>query len=212
MDIQSLRKEYRSIPLTLEEMHKDPIEQLKLWMRHAIDEGVVEPNAMILATASAEGAPSTRTVLAKQIQQEGLLFYTNYESRKGKEIAENPRVSATFYWKEMERQVSLDGIARKISEEESQSYFTKRSRDAQLGAWSSRQGEPLASRKALLDSFESYRTTYEGKEVPKPPYWGGYLFLPSLFIFWKGREHRLHDRFLYTKSPDGSWVIQRIAP
>lgn len=212
MDIQHLRKEYRSHPLTMKEMHQNPIEQLKRWMHTAINEGIVEPNAMVLATVSKEGLPSTRTVLLKQIKDEGIIFFTNYESRKGKDILENPNVSVTLYWKEIDSQITIDGTAEKISEEESDIYFASRPRDTQVGAWSSQQGRVLASRLVLVDAFDHFTSKYEDQDVPRPPYWGGYLIKPKLFVFWKGREHRLHDRFLYTRGSEGLWDIKRIAP
>jgi pyridoxamine 5'-phosphate oxidase len=212
MDIHQLRKEYRSHPLKFKDMHKDPIEQLKIWMHTAINEHIVEPNSMVLATSSKEGLPSTRTVLIKQIHTEGLVFYTNYESRKGQEIQDNPQVSATIYWKEIDSQITIDGTAHKISEEESENYFLTRPRDTQIGAWSSRQGEALASRLVLVDAFDHYTSKFESQDVPKPPYWGGYIIQPTLYIFWKGRDHRLHDRFIYKKTPDDSWGIERISP
>ncbi len=212
MDIQQLRSEYRSHPLMLKDLHEKPMEQLKLWMHTAINEGVVEPNAMALATASKDGQPSTRTVLLKQIKDEGIIFYTNYESRKGKDILENPKVSVTIYWKEIDCQISIDGTAHKISEEESEIYFASRPRDTQLGAWSSQQGQALASRLVLVDAFDHYTSKYEDQDVPRPKFWGGYIIHPTIFLFWKGRENRLHDRFLYTKSSDDSWDIKRVAP
>ncbi|MEM1282236.1 MAG: pyridoxamine 5'-phosphate oxidase [Chlamydiota bacterium] len=212
MDIQQLRTEYRSTPLMLKDMHSNPIEQLKLWMHTAIDEGVVEPNAMVLATASKDGQPSTRTVLIKQIHDEGIVFYTNYKSRKGREVLENPKVSVTIFWKEIDSQITIDGTAEKIPDEESEVYFSSRPRETQIGAWSSNQGEVLASRSVLVDAFENYTSKYVGQDVPKPPHWGGYIIRPTLFIFWKGREHRLHDRFLYEKETAESWNIKRISP
>lgn len=212
MDIQQLRIEYRSHSLMLKDMHKSPIEQLKVWMHTAIDEGVVEPNAMVLATASKDGQPSTRTVLLKQIHDEGIVFYTNYESRKGREVLENPKVSVTIYWKEIDSQITIDGTAEKIPDKESEVYFSSRPRETQIGAWSSNQGEVLASRSVLVDAFDNYTSKYEGQDVPKPPHWGGYIIRPTLFIFWKGREHRLHDRFLYEKETNDSWNIKRISP
>lgn len=212
MEFDDLRKEYRSIPLHDEDMDKDPINQLLRWLREAKEGGIVEPNAMTLGTATKEGRPSTRTVLLKELDEQGLIFYTNYESRKGHEIAENPRGSVTFYWREIEKQVTIDGSIEKISENHSISYFAKRPRETQIGAWSSRQGKPIASRKTLEDAYENYLIKFQGKEISKPSWWGGYRLLPELWIFWQGRENRLHDRFLYLPCEKNQWRIQRINP
>lgn len=212
MDINKIRKEYLSKGLHRDGLEKDPFKQLELWIQEAIAEEIVEPNAMVLATATKKGIPSTRTVLLKGIENGALRFFTNYQSQKASEIEENPHVSLTFYWKELERQVSINGIATKLSESESIAYFATRPKETQIGAWCSPQGQVLNNREELLHSFHHYKEKFKEETIPKPPNWGGYKVIPELFLFWKGRKHRLHDRFLYTKKTGNQWLIKRIAP
>lgn len=212
MDIEKLRKEYLANTLEIDHLNTNPFMQLKKWVQEAIDCAIVEPNAMILATANKEGRPTTRTVLMKEIDDRGIIFYTNYESRKGRDISENPFASCTIFWRELERQVTFEGTVVKISEEHSTRYFAKRPRDSQLGAWCSKQGTVIASRSILEDAYQKYETEFSDKPIPKPPYWGGYRLEPEIFVFWQGREKRLHDRFIYSKTHAGEWVINRLSP
>lgn len=211
MDIKTLRKEYSSETLSKKNLHKNPFNQLKAWIKKALDLEIVEANAMVLATATKEGRPSTRTVLLKEIDERGLIFYTSYTSQKAIEIAQNPHVSLTIYWKELEKQITIDGIAEKISEKASDHYFNSRPRKSQIGAWSSNQGAVIASRKILEEQYFFFDKKFKEKPIPRPDYWGGYRVLPERFIFWQGRQGRMHDRFLYQKE-EGTWSACRVSP
>ncbi len=203
------RRVYNAPPLLRKSLHDSPLEQLKSWLGET---SVDEPNAMCLATATKEGQPSTRTVLLKEIDERGLIFYTNYHSRKAQEIAANPSVSATFLWPDLHRQVTVEGMIEKLSREESDAYFHMRPRGAQLGAMASEvQGKTLESRTQLEEDFYALEKEYHGKEVPLPPYWGGYLIRPNRFEFWQGQPNRLHDRLAFKKEGTG-WTLERLAP
>lgn len=206
-----LREEYDSSPLSLGDMDRDPMSQFRLWLAMALKGGVREPNAMVLSTSSREGVPSSRTILIKEAREEGFTFFTNYSSRKSLEILSNPWVSLTTYWREIYSQVSVEGRAEKLAEEESVRYFETRPRDAKIGAWCSPQGRELSSRGELERAFSLYSERFSGERVIKPPHWGGFIVRPYQFIFWRGRRHRLHDRFLYRKE-GGEWRVTRIAP
>lgn len=207
-----LRREYCSNPLSLENLANNPFDQFELWLSEAIKAKILEPNAMVLATASDEGAPSSRTVLLKKIDYQGLVFFTNYESRKAEQLAANTRASLTFLWKEIERQVSIEGLVEKTSREEAAEYFAKRPRASQLSAWASQQSRVLDSRKTLEESYARLESLYKGKEVPCPPFWGGFRVVPHRFEFWQGHLNRLHDRFQYTLKANVGWHIDRLAP
>ena len=209
--IADLRKEYTQNALELTEVNPDPIVQFQQWFEEAQSAQVPEPNAMNLATVSPEGQPTSRIVLLKGVQ-EGFIFYSNYESHKGKAIAQNRYVALTFFWPELERQIRIEGQAEKISEAQSTAYFHSRPRGSQIGAWTSPQSEIVEDRSVLTQRQEAYTREFEGKEVPKPDHWGGYQVLPDRIEFWQGRPSRLHDRILYTLQKDDSWKIQRLAP
>lgn len=211
MKFNYLRKEYRNRPLMLSALDRNPFSQLKMWLQEAIDANVMEPNAMTLSTASKEGRPSSRIVLLKGLEDEGLEFYTNYQSRKGCELIDNPYASLNFYWKELEKQVSIDGTVEKLSQEKSLVYFHQRPRNSQIGAWCSPQGQVISSKGWLEQHFLDVQQQYENKEIPLPPFWGGFRLVPDLFLFWQGQENRLHDRFRYTRTTDG-WHIDQLAP
>lgn len=198
---------------TLDEsdLSDDPIEQFDRWFKEAIAAGVNEPNALSLATVSPEGEPSVRVVLLKDYDARGFTFYTNYTSHKGRDIASNPRVSAVFYWKAMERQVRVDGVAEKVAREESEAYFQTRPREAQIGAWASPQSEPIESRAALAARFDQVRQRYPEGPIPLPPFWGGYRIVPQRIEFWQGRGGRLHDRLVYQRDGD-AWRLRRLSP
>lgn len=198
--------------LTREQLASNPLKQLQVWIDDAVRAEISDATAMVLATATSEGVPSTRTVLLKKIDKEGFLFFTNYQSRKGEEMFANPFVSCTFYWRELERQIVVDGEVEKVSSEESVDYFKTRPRGSQIGAWASEaQGRVLESRGELEKAFQLLEHEYQGKEVPLPPYWGGFRVVPSRIEFWQGRPNRLHDRFSYRRH-DGHWIIERLTP
>jgi pyridoxamine 5'-phosphate oxidase len=194
------------------EVAADPIWRFARWLKAAQDAGLPEPTAMTLATASAEGVPAARMVLLKDFDERGFVFYTNMESDKGRDLAENPRAALVFYWAPLERQVRVTGEVSPVSAAESDAYFASRSRDARLGAWASRQSSVIPSRAALEARLAEYEARFPGEAIPRPPYWGGYRVAPRTIEFWQGRPGRLHDRLRYTRQGDGGWVIERLAP
>lgn len=212
MDIQQIRQEYDSQPFKKEDLKEDPFEMFEVWMQEALEKAVLEANAFCLATVGKEGKPSSRTLLLKEFSSEGFIFYSNYESRKAKQIEENPHGSMTFFWKELARQVVLEGVIAKTSPEISNAYFKIRTRESQIGAWASRQDQILDSREVLEEKFERAKEQFEGKEVERPSFWGGYCLQPFRIEFWQGRKNRLHDRFLYQLNPEGKWEITRLSP
>ncbi|MFL6215330.1 MAG: pyridoxamine 5'-phosphate oxidase [Blastocatellia bacterium] len=190
----------------------DPIKQFARWFGDANAAGLKLPNAMTLATATADGMPSARVVLLKEFDGDGFVFYTNYESQKGRELEQNPRAALCFYWAELDRQVRIAGSVIRTTREESQAYFHTRPVDSQLGAWVSQQSAVIASRDVLEDRMREMVRQYEGGEVPLPPYWGGYRLAPKVIEFWQNRLSRLHDRLRYTRQSDGAWRIERLSP
>ncbi len=208
--ISQIRRDFTSNKLDESSIKKDPIEQFKIWFDDALQGNILDPNAMALSTATANARPSSRYVLLKNYDESGFVFYSNYESQKGIEIAENPQASLLFYWDKFERQIRIDGIAKKIPADEADEYFQTRSYSSRIGAWASRQSSPLGSRFALMRKVAGLMVKYP-KNVPLPPFWGGYRLAPSRFEFWQGRESRLHDRFSYTKE-NGLWKIERLSP
>lgn len=209
--IVKLRTEYGNEPLLEKELKKNPIDQFKKWFYEALDAAVMEPNGMTLSTVSEAGRPTARTVLLKNFDDTGFTFYTHYQSRKGKHLELHPFASLTFWWKEIYRQVNIEGPVTKISRKETLSYFYKRPRGAQLAAVSSFQSEPLASRDELEVQYLATADHYKGKKVPCPAQWGGYRLVPERIEFWQGRANRLHDRFVYVKM-DRGWIISRLYP
>ena len=211
MSLANIRREYLGEPLS--EVHSDPnpMRQFAHWfeqVRHT--EG--DPTAMALATASPDGRPSVRTVLLKGIDDRGYIFYTNYESRKAREMEATGRASLLLFWPSVERQVRIDGIVERISPVESDAYFETRPLDSRLSVYASKQSEPIESRDVLEEAFDRVRRTYGDGPVPRPEWWGGYRVVPDEFEFWQGRTSRLHDRLRYVKQPDGSWRRERLAP
>jgi pyridoxamine 5'-phosphate oxidase len=207
-----LRKEYTSAGLTESAADPDPIAQFRRWFDTALGADLHEPNAMTLATATPEGRPSARIVLLKGFDERGFVFYTSYEGRKSEEIEANPHCALVFYWGELERQVRVEGHVSRIPEEESDEYFGSRPRGSQLGAWASEQSRPVEGRDALEERLRNLEAEYEGREVPRPPFWGGYRVEPEVIEFWQGRENRLHDRLVYRRSDDGEWERERLQP
>jgi pyridoxamine 5'-phosphate oxidase len=189
---------------------KNPVKQFAKWYKTVLKSGLKEPTAMTLATASKGGVPSARTVLLKGYDEKGFLFFTNYGSRKGRELSENPFAELLFYWMDLRKQVRISGRVEKISKEESKKYFKTRPLNSQIGAWASRQSEIIPDRKFLEEKYKEYSEKYK-EDVPLPPFWGGFRLIPERFEFWQGRENRLHDRICYLKK-NGEWEIMRLAP
>lgn len=212
MNIQDIRKEYAKQRLDEAELVDDPIVQFEKWLNEAISSEAKEPTAMTLSTASLQGKPSSRIVLLKGVNENGFIFYTNYESKKGKELAENPQASLNFHWAELERQVRIEGIVEKISEEASTAYFLSRPKGSQIGAIASPQSEVIPNRQYLEQKVATVEEEANQSEaLKKPNYWGGYCLHVNYIEFWQGRPSRLHDRIVFDKS-GGSWTIKRLAP
>ena len=210
MSIADLRREYTLDGLSEADALRDPFAQFERWFRDAIDANLPLPNAMTLATATARGAPDARVVLLKGVDNGGFVFYTNYLSRKGKELEANPAACLVFLWTELERQVRIEGRVEKVTAGESDAYFASRPLGARLSAWASAQSEPVSGREQLEHALEAAESRY-GEDPPRPPHWGGYRLVPAAIEFWQGRENRLHDRLLYRRA-DGGWKIERLAP
>jgi pyridoxamine 5'-phosphate oxidase len=211
VDASRLRKEYTRAGLDRADLDPDPIVQFQEWFEKVIDADLHEPNAMIVSTASTDGKPSARTVLLKGYDERGFVFYTNYEGRKANEIEANPMCALLFYWGELERQVRIEGRASRLSGDESDAYFEGRPRGSRLGAWASEQSRPVEDRSVLEERVKALEAQYEGREIPRPPFWGGYRVEPDTIEFWQGRENRLHDRLVYRRE-DGAWRIERLQP
>jgi pyridoxamine 5'-phosphate oxidase len=212
MNLADMRTDYQRNRLRREDLKSDPIEQLQLWLEEACRAGVTEPTAMSLATAGSDGRPLLRTVLLKGLDNRGFVFFTNLESRKARQIQENPNVSLLFPWHLLERQVVVTGCAAKISVAESLKYFVTRPRGSQLAAWASRQSSVISSRQILEMQWEHLKQKFSSGQIPLPSFWGGYRVTPQTIEFWQGGHDRLHDRFEYTRQSDDSWRIERLAP
>ena len=211
--LHDYRKLYQKHQLIEEELPQDPLELFHYWLKETeTNKEVEEINTMTVSTVGLDGFPRSRVVLLKEYDQEGFVFYTNYRSEKGKSIEKNPKVCLSFFWPTSERQVIIKGIAHKTSEEESIKYFNSRPRGSQLGAWASEQSSVISSREFLQEKLELLEKQYENKEVPKPPFWGGYKVVPSQLEFWQGRPNRLHDRIYYSKEEGNNWKMDRLAP
>lgn len=211
--ISNLREDYRARTLDITDVAKDPIQQFELWFKEALDSAIKETNAMTLATVNSKGQPSARIVLLKEFDKKGFVFYTNYNSKKGIELAQNPNVALVFLWKELERQVRIEGIVKKTSVRQSTTYFHSRPQGSQIGAWASPQSQIVKSRLQLENNYEELKEKYKNKlTLPKPTHWGGYLVQPTLIEFWQGRSSRLHDRICYTLQEKKKWGIERLAP
>jgi pyridoxamine 5'-phosphate oxidase len=207
-----LRKEYRMHALKIEEAAENAMEQFDRWWQDALKSEIEEVNAMTLATASADGLPAARIVLLKGYDDAGFQFFTNYESFKGRQLLENPRACLVFFWKELERQIRITGLVEKLSEKESNDYFRARPEGSRISAWASPQSIVIESNEWLIRQAKSYEDKFSDSEIPRPPFWGGYLVKPVTLEFWQGRPDRLHDRLLYSLQENGSWIIERLAP
>lgn len=235
MAIADIRRDYNLAGLRRKDLDRDPIVQFQHWFDQAVgaraggrlrkfciriykrlflipDAGTVDVNAATLATADCEGRPSARVVLLKGVDPRGFVFFTNYDSRKGRELAENPRAAMVFYWADLERQVCIAGEVSRLPGEESSGYFKSRPRGSRLAAWASHQSEPIADRAALEARWHEMENRFPGDDVPMPDYWGGFVLSPVRIEFWQGRPSRLHDRFRYSKQPDKTWKIERLNP
>ncbi|MGX1029871.1 pyridoxamine 5'-phosphate oxidase [Streptomyces sp. SAI-097] len=213
-DLASMRKQYRAEGLSETELAATPVEQFARWFKQAAtDGGLFEPNAMVVATADGRGRPSSRTVLLKHFDEQGFVFYTNYDSRKARELDANPYVSLLFPWHPMARQVVVTGVARRTGRDETAAYFRTRPHGSQLGAWASVQSSVVADRRALDAAYAELAARYpQGEQVPVPPHWGGFRVVPEAVEFWQGRENRLHDRLRYVAEGGGGWRVERLSP
>ncbi|WP_189825405.1 pyridoxamine 5'-phosphate oxidase [Streptomyces finlayi] len=208
-----MREQYRSEPLAEKTLAATPMEQFAHWFQQAVTAGLDEPNAMVVATATPDGRPSTRTVLLKAYDGDGFVFFTNYESRKGTELAANPHVSLLFPWHSIARQVIVTGTAARVSRAETAAYFRTRPHGSQLGAWASNQSRPIATREELTTAYDDLAARYpEGEKVPVPPHWGGFRITPETVEFWQGHQNRLHDRLRYVSTGPGAWSVERLNP
>ncbi|MDP9018823.1 MAG: pyridoxamine 5'-phosphate oxidase [Candidatus Eremiobacteraeota bacterium] len=206
-----MRRSYLRFKLDRDDLDANPLTQLERWLAQAVQAKLLEPYAMSVSSVGADGQPSSRIVLLRSISERGLVFYTSYLSRKGQEMAANPRVSALFYWGELERQVRIEGSIEQVGDDESDTYFASRPRGHQIATWASEQSEPLESRELIEQRVADYTARFEGESVPRPHSWGGYLIRPARIEFWQGRDNRLHDRFEFVKAGT-SWRLQRLSP
>ncbi|MBW7932535.1 MAG: pyridoxamine 5'-phosphate oxidase [Gemmatimonadaceae bacterium] len=212
MNIADMRKQYSTVGITREELHDDPVEQFRVWFDQACASGIPEPNAMSLATAWRDGRPLLRTVLLKQYDARGFVFFTNLESRKALQLAENPHAAILFPWVALERQVLITGAVERVSLADATAYFITRPVGSQLAAWASPQSTVISSRQLLEMKWDEMKRKFADGKIPLPSFWGGFRIVPQAFEFWQGRANRLHDRFQYTRVADGRWTIERLAP
>jgi pyridoxamine 5'-phosphate oxidase len=212
IELARLRREYEAAGLARGDLPAAPIELWRHWLADAQAAGVAEINAMVVSTVDPDGAPSSRTVLCKGADDDGFVFFTNYTSRKGRALAAEPRASLLFPWHPLSRQVIVNGVATPVSREESEAYFATRPRGSQVGAWASEQSAVVADRAELEQQVAAIEAEYAGRDVPCPPYWGGYLVRPDTIEFWQGRHDRLHDRLRYRRVGDGGWLVERLSP
>ncbi len=212
MNMRDMRKDYEQGAIDFGQVDRDPLVQFERWFKEAQAAGLIEPNAMTLATSDVAGAPQARVVLLKGVDERGFVFFTNYQSHKGQQLAQQARAALVFYWDKLERQVRITGKVEQVSREESEDYFRVRPRKSQLAAWVSQQSSEVENRTVLEQAMAEVEKRFEGKEVTRPMWWGGYRVLPEVIEFWQGRRSRLHDRLVYRKREEGSWGIVRLAP
>lgn len=212
MDLAEYRNEFLKNSLDLKDLAKNPFAQFENWFQSVLSAKISEPNAMSIATVSADGQPSLRTVLLKYFDEKGLVFFTNYESRKAQEIKENPKVALLFFWKEMERQVKICGYTESVSRMETMKYFMTRPRESQIGAWVSKQSQVVSTKTLLHQKMAAMKKKFQSGVIPVPNFWGGYRVVPLSFEFWQGGKNRLHDRFIYESTENGNWNIKRLSP
>ncbi|MGJ0316564.1 pyridoxamine 5'-phosphate oxidase [Aliarcobacter cryaerophilus] len=212
MDLTTIRGKYTTKNFDIKDLNKNPFKQFEVWFNDALNENLLEPNAFSLATVGFDMMPSIRTVLLKYFDNEGFVFFTNYESKKAKQIEQNPKAAALFTWLALERQIKIEANIEKISKADSLKYFLSRPKGSQLGAWVSRQSKTISSRALLEQKFDEMKRKFLNKEIPFPSFWGGYILKPIRIEFWQGGEDRLHDRFLYELKENSEWTISRLAP
>ena len=212
MTIADLRKEYAFAGLVESDVDADPIRQFQNWFDQALAANLPEPNAMTLATSTADGFPSARIVLLKGLDDRGFAFYTNFDSRKGREILSNPRAALVFHWIELERQVRVEGTVEPVSDSEADAYYRSQPLGSRLGAWISKQSEVVSSREVLERDFSLIRSSFSNDDIPRPPFWGGFRVVPVSIEFWQGRPSRLHDRLRYRQESNGEWILERLSP
>jgi pyridoxamine 5'-phosphate oxidase len=210
--IKKLRYEFSKEELTENMVHKNPVEQFRTWFKEAMESKIPDPTAFVLATATTGGKPSARVLLLKDFDENGFVFYTNYKSRKGKEIEKTPFGAMTFFWHELQRQVRIEGKIKKHSEKESDNYFKTRPHQSKIGAWASPQSKVVENKETLDKLFLQYSNKFPDDNVPRPEHWGGYILVPDTIEFWQGRPNRFHDRILYAKTNSENWKIERLAP
>ena len=210
--IADIRNEYKLLSLSEADVDRNPVKQFDTWWGAALKSNIDEVNAMTLATVSSDGGASARIVLLKSYNDSGFVFFTNYESNKANDLIHHPKATLLFFWKELQRQVRIEGTAEKVSDEESDTYYASRPEGSRIGAWASPQSQVVKSREELENKFSEYQEKFKDKNIPRPPHWGGYRIKPHLIEFWQGRPNRLHDRIQYTLQNDNSWKIERLAP
>lgn len=211
-ELSQLRKDYTMDSLNEDDVDNSPIIQFEKWWKDATESAILEMNAMTVASTGNDGMPDARIVLLKGVDEKGFVFFTNYNSAKSKQLEQNGNCCLLFFWKELERQVRITGVAEKISATESIAYFNSRPEGSKLGAWASPQSMVVAGKAMLIETYQYYAERFKHGEIPKPPHWGGYRVRPVRIEFWQGRPSRMHDRILYTKAPEGNWKIERLAP